>query len=102
MPLFLLPATPTFVQSAVSATYAGSAGGATGAFILSATLSVVSAVTVLSTVRASAYLVGVTQVVGTQQVAIADPVTGAVSDTVARTAISAILSALRTHGLIST
>ena len=78
---------------------------ATGAVVFSSTLYLTSAFTVASTVRASGYLVGVTQVIGIQQVAISGPTGGgtlAASDTEARTAISHILSALRTHGLIST
>jgi hypothetical protein len=42
------------------------------------------------------------QVVGERSAAIADPSGGSVSDAEARTAIVAILSALRQHGLIST
>lgn len=48
------------------------------------------------------YNVNGTQVVTARQGAITDPTGGAIDDAEARTAISAILSALRTHGLIST
>ncbi|MBU6206505.1 MAG: DUF2793 domain-containing protein [Alphaproteobacteria bacterium] len=41
------------------------------------------------------------QVVGAQQLTIASPTGGTVIDDVARTAISAILAALKTHGLIA-
>ncbi len=43
-----------------------------------------------------------TAVVGAQQAAIANPVGGSVPDAEARTAIVAILAALRSHGLIAT
>ena len=89
-----------FAQSATSAGYAGSAGGSTNAAVFSSTLSLTSALTVTSTVGASAYLVGGMQVIGRQQSAITLLDT-LVSDTAARSAISAILSALKAHGLIS-
>jgi hypothetical protein len=45
--------------------------------------------------------VGGAQVVGAQQSAIADPTGGTTQDMAARTAISAVLTALRNHGLIA-
>lgn len=89
-----------FAQSATSAAFAFSTAGATGAVVFSSTLSLASALTVTSTVRASGYLVGGTQVITIQQSAITLGDT-LVSDTAARSAISAIMSALRAHGLIS-
>ena len=90
----------TFAQSATSAGYAGSAVGSTNAAVFSSTLSLTSALTVTSTIRASAYIVGAMQVVGGQQssITLLDTL---VSDVAARSAISAILSALKAHGLIS-
>ena len=64
-------------------------------------MTIASALTVTSTVAASAYLVGVTQTVGVQQSAITLGTAGLTSDIQARSAISAILSALKAHGLIS-
>jgi hypothetical protein len=52
-------------------------------------------------VRAAALKVGGLQVVGAQAAAIVSPSGGATVDAEARTAIGAILAALRTHGLIS-
>lgn len=49
---------------------------------------------------ASALLVGGAQVVGPRQPAVATPAGGATIDGEARTAVTAILAALRTHGLI--
>lgn len=48
------------------------------------------------------YLVGGTQVVGAQQVAIPDAAGGATVDAEARAAINALLAAARLHGLIDT
>jgi hypothetical protein len=53
-------------------------------------------------VRAAAIKVGGQQVVGGQGAAIAAPTGGSTVDAEARTAISAILGALRAHGLIAT
>jgi hypothetical protein len=53
------------------------------------------------TVRATTLDIDGVQVVGPQAQAIADPVAGATIDSEARSAVSAILSALRQHGLIS-
>lgn len=53
-------------------------------------------------VRASSVMVAGQQVVGTQQPAIAAPSGGTTIDGEARASISAILSALRQHGLIAT
>lgn len=50
----------------------------------------------------SAYHVGSNQVVGKRMGTIANPTGGVTVDTQARTAISEALSAMRTHGLIST
>lgn len=55
----------------------------------------------LGEVRASKLLVGGEQVVGKRAVAIADPAGGSTTDVEARSAISAILAALRAHGLIA-
>ncbi len=52
-------------------------------------------------VVAQRVVVGGRQVVSVQQSAIADPTGGAVTDAQARAAISAILSALRNHGLLA-
>ena len=56
----------------------------------------------IGTVRAAAIEVGSQQVVGAQGSAIPDPNGGAQVDAEARTAIGAILTALRQHGLIAT
>jgi hypothetical protein len=53
------------------------------------------------TVRASRLVIGGQQVVGAQSGAITDPTGGAVVDAEGRAAITAMLSALRHHGLIS-
>ena len=53
------------------------------------------------TVRASRVVIGGQQVVGSRSDAIADPTGGATADAEARSAITAILAALRHHGLIS-
>ena len=50
----------------------------------------------------SSVKVGTVQVVGAQRPAIADPSGGAVVDAEGRAALTAVLAALRTHGLIST
>jgi hypothetical protein len=52
-------------------------------------------------VRASSVVVDDVQIIGAQESAIADPAGGAFIDSESRFAISAILSALRTHGLIA-
>jgi len=52
-------------------------------------------------VRGSSFTVNGIKVVGSQQTAIAAPAGGTVVDTQARSAISAILTALRAHGLIA-
>jgi len=49
----------------------------------------------------SRVLIGGTQVVGPQALAIPDPSGGTTTDSEARAAISSILAALRQHGLIS-
>jgi hypothetical protein len=51
--------------------------------------------------RATEYQVAGVTVVRERQAAIADPTGGATADSQARAAISAILAALRTHGLIA-
>lgn len=56
---------------------------------------------VIGEIRARRLVVEGVPVVGTQQSAIADPTGGTVPDSAARTAISAILAALRAHGLIA-
>ena len=56
---------------------------------------------VLGDLHARQLIVGGVPVVGTQQSAIADPAGGTAPDAAARTAISAILAALRAHGLIA-
>jgi len=53
-------------------------------------------------VRADGYHVGDDKVVGARQAAIATPSGGATQDSEARSAIAAILAALRVHGLIAT
>ncbi len=55
----------------------------------------------LGELRAERLVVAGAQVVGAQQAAIADPAGGTTVDTEARQAITAILTALRTHGLIA-
>ena len=50
--------------------------------------------------RGDAVVIGGEQVIGSRAAAIADPVGGATVDNEARTAIDAILDALREHGLI--
>ncbi|MEM7568151.1 MAG: DUF2793 domain-containing protein [Pseudomonadota bacterium] len=57
---------------------------------------------VIGSVNASHFKVDGIQVLGAQQSAIAAPTGGSTTDTEARTAISAILSALEAHGLIAT
>lgn len=52
-------------------------------------------------VSASTVLIDGQQVVGVRQPAIADPVLGDVVDVQARTALTAVLAALRDHGLIA-
>jgi hypothetical protein len=56
----------------------------------------------LGNVRGSSLVLGGLQVVGARLAAIADPSGGATVDSQARTALSAILAALRQHGLIAT
>ena len=53
-------------------------------------------------IRATALRIGGQQVVGTQQAAISSPSGGSTVDAEARSAIVAILAALRTHGIIAT
>lgn len=53
-------------------------------------------------VAATSLYIGGLQVVGTQTGAIADPAGGSVVDAEARVAIDLVLTALRTHGLITT
>lgn len=53
-------------------------------------------------VRASALIIGDQQVVGARAAAIESPAGGATVDSESRTAIDAILDALRQHGLIET
>ena len=55
----------------------------------------------IGTLRGERVEVGGQQVVGPRGTAIASPVSGSVIDAEARTAVSAILSALRLHGLIA-
>jgi len=50
--------------------------------------------------RGDAVVIGGEQVIGSRAAAIADPAAGATVDNEARTAIDAILDALREHGLI--
>jgi len=52
-------------------------------------------------VRAERLLIGGVQVVGARRNAIGDPAGGATVDAEARTALAAILSALRAHGLVA-
>jgi len=56
---------------------------------------------VMGELRGNALLIGGTQVVGPQAAAIADPTGGTTIDAEARTAIEAVLAALRDHGLIA-
>ena len=56
----------------------------------------------LGQLRGDAVLVGSQQVVGSRKAAIANPAGGAITDAEARSAIGAILAALRQHGLIAT
>jgi hypothetical protein len=56
---------------------------------------------VLGELRAARLMVGGNQVVGARQAAIGAPSGGTVTDSEARTAIGAILAALRSHGLIA-
>lgn len=51
--------------------------------------------------RASAVMIGADQVIGARQPAIAAPIGGTTVDTQARATIAALLTALRTHGLIA-
>lgn len=55
----------------------------------------------LGTLRGERVEIGGQQVVGSRGPAIAGPVAGSVIDAEARTAVSAILSAIRLHGLIA-
>jgi hypothetical protein len=55
----------------------------------------------LGTLRANRVEIGGQQVVGSRATAIASPTAGSVIDSEARIAVSAILSALRQHGLIA-
>jgi hypothetical protein len=59
------------------------------------------AVEVNGTAMATAFKVGANQVVAARQSAIVDATGGATIDTQARTAINAVLTAMRTHGLIA-
>lgn len=52
-------------------------------------------------IAASTVRIGGNVVLGTRQAAIADPAGGTIVDTEARLALASILTALRTHGLIS-
>lgn len=52
-------------------------------------------------VRPDGLYISGSRVVAARQAAIADPTGGSVTDTQARTAISAILTAMRSHGLIA-
>ena len=52
--------------------------------------------------RASRVLIGGQQVVGARQAAIAAPAGGTTADAEARACLSAILGALKSHGLIET
>lgn len=54
----------------------------------------------LGTIRGAEIVLGGQKVVGPRAAAIADPSGGALVDSEARAAIAAILSAMRTHGLI--
>jgi Protein of unknown function (DUF2793) len=56
----------------------------------------------VGTVRASSIVIGGQQVVGARAAAIASPAGGSTVDAEGRAAISAILAALRLHGLIET
>jgi hypothetical protein len=55
----------------------------------------------LGVLRGSALNIGGQQVVGVRGTAIASPTAGSVVDTEGRAAVSAILAALRSHGLIA-
>jgi len=55
----------------------------------------------LGVVSAASLAIDGNQVVGSREAAIADPVGGATTDAAARSAIAAILAALRSHGLIA-
>lgn len=55
----------------------------------------------IGTVRASSLVVAGDQVVGSRAAPIANPAGGSVIDVEARAALTAVLSALRSHGLIS-
>lgn len=55
----------------------------------------------IGVVEAERFVVAGTQVVGAQNPAITDPVGGSAIDAEARAALSAILTTLRTHGLIA-
>jgi hypothetical protein len=54
----------------------------------------------IGAVRGSSLVIGDDQVVGTRQAAISSPTGGSTVDAEARTALAAVLAALRTHGLI--
>ncbi|WP_235600834.1 MULTISPECIES: hypothetical protein [unclassified Sphingobium] len=54
-----------------------------------------------SAVRADGFYVGGQRVVGAAVAAVANPAGGAIVDVEARSALAAILGALRTHGLIA-
>jgi hypothetical protein len=54
----------------------------------------------IGAVRGSSLVIGDEQVVGTRQAAISSPTGGSTVDAEARTALGAVLAALRTHGLI--
>lgn len=56
---------------------------------------------IVGELRGNAVLVGGEQVVGARAAAIADPAGGTVVDAEARSALSAVLEALRSHGLIA-
>lgn len=56
----------------------------------------------LGTVRAERVMIGGIQVVGAQAPAVADAAGGGTVDTQARSAVNALLSAMRAHGLIAT
>jgi uncharacterized protein affecting Mg2+/Co2+ transport len=57
---------------------------------------------IIGDVPAQSVSVAGTQVVGTQQPAVASPSGGATVDAEARTALSSLLAAMRAHGLIAT
>lgn len=56
----------------------------------------------LGNVRGTSLILGGVQVVGSRRAPIADPSGGTAVDSQARTAVGAILAALRQHGLIET